>query len=154
MTLEVRHYFAYGSNMNVARATKRRLRYNQILRGKLDGFALKFNKRSRHVPVSGRANIVQQLGSTVFGVIYSLEHPADIVRMDQFEHAPVDYRRLIVEAKTDDIPVPCWTYFANHHVIDNSLLPERSYVHHLLAGREYLPKEYVFEIESVCCLDR
>lgn len=139
--------------MNAVRVTKRCLQYNCVSSARLDGFALRFNKRSRKSPVSGRANIEQEAGSTVFGVLYRLEQPDEIIKMDRFEHAPVDYRRLIVEVLAGGKAVSSWTYFANARVVDNSLMPERSYLNHLLAGRDYLPEEYVFDLESVVCSD-
>ncbi len=139
--------------MNAVRVAERRLQYDQVSSARLDGFALRFNKRSRKSPVSGRANIVQEAGSTVFGVLYRLVQPNEIVKMDRFEHAPIDYRRLIVEVVANDHAVASWTYFANDRVVDNSLVPQRSYLIHLLAGREYLPEEYVFDLESVVCSD-
>ena len=153
MPLTVQHYFAYGSNMNSDRVAERCLRYDQVASARLNGFALRFNKRSRKLPVSGRANIVQKDGATVFGVLYRLEHPNEIVKMDRFEHAPIDYRRLIVEVEADGQAVACWTYFANQRVVDNSLVPQQSYVNHLLAGKKYLPQEYVDELESIVCTD-
>ena len=139
--------------MNAVRVSERRLQYDQVSSARLDGFALRFNKRSRKSPVSGRANIVQEAGSAVFGVLYRLVQPNEIVKMDRFEHAPIDYRRLIVEVVANDHAVASWTYFANDRVVDNSLVPQRSYLIHLLAGREYLPEEYVFDLESVVCSD-
>lgn len=139
--------------MNAVRVAERRLQYDQVSSARLDGFALRFNKRSRKSPISGRANIVQETGSTVFGVLYRLVQPNEVVKMDRFEHAPIDYRRLIVEVVANDHAVASWTYFANDRVVDNSLVPQRSYLMHLLAGREYLPQEYVFDLESVVCSD-
>lgn len=139
--------------MDVARVTERCLKYDQVTGARLDGFALRFNKRSRNSPVSGRANILQETGSSVFGVLYRLRKAEEIVKMDRFEHAPVDYRRLIVEVIVNNQSVACWTYFANHRVVDNSLKPQKSYVCHLLAGRKFLPKGYVEKLESVVCLD-
>ncbi|MYD81157.1 MAG: gamma-glutamylcyclotransferase [Gammaproteobacteria bacterium] len=139
--------------MNALRVTKRGLQFVQVSSARLNGFALRFNKRSRMSPVSGRANIVQEAGSTVFGVLYQLAQPHEIVKMDRFEYAPIDYRRLIVEVMANGHAVASWTYFANDRVVDNSLVPQRSYLKHLLAGREYLPEEYVFDLESVVCSD-
>lgn len=82
-----------------------------------------------------------------------MERPEEIVKMDIFENAPADYRRLIVEVTTGRQSVACWTYIANRRVVDNSLVPQQSYVNHLLAGREYLPKEYVAGLELVVCSD-
>ncbi|MCY3885678.1 MAG: gamma-glutamylcyclotransferase [Gammaproteobacteria bacterium] len=153
MSFNLRHYFAFGSNMNVARVTERALNCGPATGARLDGFALRFNKRSRNTPVSGRANIFQETGSKVFGVLYQLEKPAEIVKMDRFEHAPVDYRRIVVEVIVDNQAIACWTYIANDRVVDNSLMPQESYLRHLLAGREFLPKEYVKKLELVVCLD-
>lgn len=139
--------------MNSARVTERCLQYDSVCGARLDGFALRFNKRSRKAPVSGRANIVKEEGATVFGVLYRLKQPDEIVKMDRFEHAPVDYRRLLIEVIANKQAVSCWTYFANARVVDNSLMPQRSYLNHLLAGREYLPTDYVIDLESVVCSD-
>lgn len=150
---ELHYYFAYGSNMNVIRARERKLRFNGVASARLDGFELKFNKRSRLHPVSGRANIVRRSGSVVHGVIYELCSPADIVVIDPYEHVPIDYRRIVVEAITKEVPVSCWTYVANPSVVDNSLRPTRTYLGHLLAGRKFLPGNYLKNLARVDCLD-
>ena len=150
---EVHYYFAYGSNMNVNRARERKLRFINVSSAWLHGFNLKFNKRSRNQPVSGRANVVQRSDSLVYGVLYQLISPSEIVSMDPYEHAPIDYRRMIVEVKSADSTVSSWTYVANPAVLDNSLLPTRSYLDHLIAGRDYLPKTYVSKLDRMACVD-
>ncbi len=150
---QVHHYFAYGSNMNENRARERKLHFTSVSCAQLDGFVLKFNKRSRKTPISGRANVMQQTGSVVYGVLYHLCTPTNIVTMDPYEHAPVDYRRIIVEISAPEFSGPSWLYVANPSVVDNSLLPSRSYLKHLLAGRSFLPKSYLEELARVACLD-
>ncbi len=149
----VQCYFAYGSNMNTERVHERGLAISNVQSGRLSGFRLKFNKRSRIPPPSGRANIVQEDSSEVFGVLYRLGSESEIVKMDRFEHAPIDYRRLIVEVQTETGPIPSWTYIANPRAIDDSLQPTRSYLNHLLAGRSMLPDHYVAQLETVSCID-
>ena len=139
--------------MNVRRARARILQFNRVASARLDGFKLKFNKRSRLQPVSGRANIVQRMDSVVYGALYELCSPADIVLIDPFEYAPIDYRRLVVEAIGSQATVPCWTYVANASAIDNSLRPTRTYLGHLLAGRKFLPNDYLERLARVDCLD-
>ena len=153
MPLIVHYYFAYGSNMDTNRVEERGLGYTEVVGGCLNGFKLRFNKRSRLKPVSGRANLQQCSKSSACGVLYKLQDPSDVVVMDSFEHAPVDYRRLIVEVHTAHQPVAAWTYFATPRATDNSLKPQRSYLNHLLAGRDFLPNEYVAMLENVDCVD-
>ena len=149
----VQCYFAYGSNMNTERVHERGLATLNVQSGTLPGFRLKFNKGSRILPLSGRANIVQEDSSEVFGVLYRLGSETEIVKMDRFEHAPIDYRRLIVEVQTETGSIPSWTYIANPRAIDDRLQPTRSYLNHLLAGRSMLPDHYVAQLETVSCID-
>ena len=139
--------------MNVDRVVERALSFEEVSAARLDGFQLKFNKRSRATPVSGRANISRDCGSTVFGVLYRLQQPEDIMSMDAFEHAPIDYRRRIVEVQSRESTVTCWTYIANDRVVDDTLKPTRTYLNHLIAGHPYLPNAYVKQLKQVSCMD-
>ena len=140
--------------MDADRVLQRGLDFDSAVGAKLCGFELRFNKRSRVTPVSGRANLAQRHGSVTHGVLYGLKHPSHIVNMDPFEHAPIDYRRLIMEVESEHGMVVCWTYIANPSVVDESLKPVRSYLNHLLAGRSFLPHDYVAQLESIECNER
>ena len=137
--------------MNPERVYARGLKFTQYRAAQLHGFALRFNKRSRKKPGFGSANIVAEPGSYVAGILYELVSPAELARMDPYEHAPMDYRRFIVEVQVDNCPVAAWTYIAQAHVTDDKLKPASSYLEHLLARKDLLPNDYVDMLEAVEC---
>lgn len=147
-----RHYFAYGSNMNPARVRERGIVFDRVLPGILRGVRLAFDKRSRTREGAGHANIRFSRGDEVAGVLYRLESPEEILRMDPFEVAPRHYGRDAVSVRTAEGEVAAWTYFANAAVTLPGLKPPRWYLDHMLAGREYLPRDYVLRLEAVECL--
>ncbi len=136
------HYFAYGSNMNPERVGARELAVEgRPEPGLLHNYELRFNKISRYRPGAASANIVASFGCTVTGVLYRLRRSQDIKSMDVFENSPEDYAREVVFVHTcgDAIEgegkvIAAWTYVAKPHAIDDSLLPTREYVAHLLAS--------------------
>lgn len=148
-----RYYFAYGSNMNPARMTARGLRFDRIANATLAGVRLTFDKQSREHPRSGHANLTFDRASRAEGVLYRLQDAREIHRMDPFEAAPVNYSRDVVVVESDGECVAAWTYFANAAVIRNGLRPERSYLDHLLAGREYLSPLYFAWLSGTACVD-
>ncbi len=140
------HYFAYGSNMNTARVAERGLATGRVQRAVLPGYALVFDKVSRAHPECAHANIVYAPGEVVEGLIYQLARTQEILKMDRFENAPVNYGREVVEvtAEVDGVgaPIAAWTYFANAHARKPGLLPPASYLAHLLKGEPYLSADY------------
>lgn len=146
-------YFAYGSNMNPARVWERGLRIVRAEAARLPGFCLCFDKCSPAHPGVGHANVVRAAGETVEGVLYWLADDREIVKMDPFERAPVNYSRERVEVQTATGPLWCWTYFANPAVRRQGLLPPRSYLCHLLAGRPYLSPAYFEKLARVPCVE-
>ena len=148
-----RFYFAYGSNMNPARVTARGLRFDQVSRAVLSGVRLSFDKQSREHPRSGHANLTFDRASRSEGVLYRLRDAHEICRMDSFENAPVNYSRDVVIVESDGERVAAWTYFANVAVIRPGLRPERSYLDHLLAGRDYLSPRYFAWLSGIACVD-
>jgi hypothetical protein len=153
-------YFAYGSNMNPSRVRERGIDFRSAVGARLSGFALAFDKSSKQHAGLGHANLLFAPGSTVEGVLYSLESATEITKMDPFESTPINYSREVVqvqclEASQDihaatsgaigDGPsglVSSWTYFANAAVRKPGLLPPRSYMNHLLEGRPFLSPDY------------
>ncbi|MAT50196.1 MAG: gamma-glutamylcyclotransferase [Porticoccaceae bacterium] len=148
------YYFAYGSNMNPARMAQRGLAVEAAMPGRLEDMVLRFNKRSRHNPRWGCANIAWARGNTVEGVLYRLADPDQIVKMDPFEGAPRYYsrERFPVITGCGEV-VHAWTYVANRANIDEGVMPLRWYLGQLLAGREFLSNTYLAMLESVPCLD-
>ena len=136
-------YFAYGSNMDSARMNQRGLHVQSAQAGQLEGFALRFNKSSKHHTGIGHANIVFAAKQQVEGVLYELETNEEILKMDPFENAPINYSRDLVRVKVSGgMTQWAWTYFANPAVLQDGLLPSREYLDHLLAGESYLSKAY------------
>jgi len=144
-------YFAYGSNMDPARVVDRGIRFTQISSAVLADYVLRFNKRSRNQQGAGHANIVVELGGRVEGVLYQLESPNEIEKMDVFEHVPTNYTREVVSVETQTDTLDVWTYFANPEVVLSGLKPPCWYLAHLLSGRAYLSDRYIEMLESVKC---
>jgi hypothetical protein len=135
--VRIARYFAYGSNMNPARVRDRGLRVRALLGGSVEDLDLVFDKRSRD-HASGHANLVRRPGHRAEGVLYELRDEAEILRMDPFESAPVNYSREVMNVRTALGTVPAWTYFANPAVRRAGMRPERAYLDHLLRGRPWL----------------
>lgn len=138
----IARYFAYGSNMNPERVRERGIVFGAALGARLDGYRLAFNKSSSRHPGVGHANIVFDPEAVVEGVLYWLDGPAEIQKMDSFESTPINYSRDIIEVATEHGVESTWTYFANPAVLAADLKPPRAYLNHLLAGREYLSPAY------------
>ncbi len=144
-------YFAYGSNMNPRRMADRGLAVEEIMAGRLNDMVLQFNKRSRHNPTWACANVGFCRGKTVEGVLYRLADRRQIELMDPFEGAPRYYSRERFPVHTDRGLIHAWVYVANPAVIDDTVLPLKWYLDHLLAGRDYLSPEYLARLETVAC---
>jgi cation transport regulator ChaC len=148
-----RYYFAYGSNMNPARVAQRGLRFDQVTGAAMHGVRLTFDKQSREHPHCGHASLTFAPGARTEGVLYRLDSGREIERMDRFEAAPVNYSRDVVWVHTDAGELAAWTYFANAAVIRAGLRPERTYLNHLLAGRDFLSAAYFDWLSRVPCVD-
>jgi len=151
--LIVRHYFAYGSNMNVERVRARRMPFVSVTSGRIGDYELLFDKVGRDHQTQAHANIAPRAGSVVEGVVYELSDPNDIQVMDQFEYTPVNYSRDVIRVETRAGMIQAWTYFANPAVRRAGLRPERSYLEHLLLGARYLSADYLAGLRAVQTLD-
>lgn len=145
------YYFAYGSNMDATRMRARELRVSDAVSGRLSGFGLRFNKRSRHNPSWACANIVYARDEQVEGVLYQLADHGEIAKLDPYEGTPVYYSREYFLIEVAEGLRPAWTYVANPASIDNQLLPARWYLEHLLAGRTFLSDAYYARLAATPC---
>ena len=136
-------YFAYGSNMNPARMRARGLEFVSAEAATLPSFRLVFNKQSHCKPTVAYANIQPCCKSHVEGVLYTLRNVNDLSLMDHFEGTPVRYSRERFIVQTQSGPRATWVYIANPAFINNNLLPESTYLAHLLAGSEFLSSQYL-----------
>lgn len=146
-------YFAYGSNMNPERVAERGLRVVRAEGAVLSGFRLLFDKHAAAHAGCGHANIVYQPGERVEGVLYWLVDAGEIVKMDPFERAPINYSRDVVHVHTSSGLVTTWTYFANSAVRRAGLKPPRSYLNHLLAGAPHLSAGYLEMLRRWDCVE-
>ena len=135
-------YFAYGSNMNPQRMRTRGLSFSEALAGQLQGYELSFNKRANDRPGTAYANIRHRQNAVVEGVLYRLDDPAEILKMDPFEGTPIFYSRERLPVLTAQGTLPGWVYVANPAWRCDGLKPTRAYLEHLLAGRDYLSQPY------------
>ena len=148
-----RYYFAYGSNMNPARVRVRQMGFDVHMSAQLSGYELAFNKRSRKYPGAASANVMlASSASLVEGVVYRLEHAAEIQVMDPYEGYPQLYTRTELPVQTSSGSVMAWTYIANAEHVVEGLKPARWYLSHLLAGKDYLSADYYARLASVICL--
>ena len=147
----VSYYFAYGSNMNSERMSARDLQILSACSGWLEGFGLRFNKRSRRDATLACANVVYAPRERVEGVLYHLATPTEIIKLDPHEGTPFMYSRELFQVQTISSLLPAWTYIANPAVIDNTIRPARWYVEHLLAGKAFLTPECWDRIDQTPC---
>jgi cation transport regulator ChaC len=86
------HYFAYGSNMLVERlrAANRAPSARPVSHARLDGWRLRFDKRS--TDGSGKCHLEPQPGACVHGVVYRLDEN-DFRTLDQAEGVGSGYER-------------------------------------------------------------
>ena len=130
-------------------------------RAVLRGYRLLFNKRSlrESLPEAiGFANIEQDQGGTVEGILYDLGVDG-LERLDESERHPTHYGRIRVVVEADSGREECWTYKAHPEVVSDGLVPSRNYINHILAGQEFLSKQYFDALDQsqthrdkcVCC---
>ncbi|MDZ7825987.1 MAG: gamma-glutamylcyclotransferase family protein [Gammaproteobacteria bacterium] len=146
--MSVRHYFAFGSNMNPQRVRDRGLAFDHVSGAVLADAELVFDKRSADHPRSGHANVVFRRGGRVEGVLYRLADADQILRMDPFERTPINYSRDAVIVTTDGGPVHAWTYFAESSGPGPGC-PPRGRLHGPSAGRPTLAvPEWIARLEA------
>jgi gamma-glutamylcyclotransferase (GGCT)/AIG2-like uncharacterized protein YtfP len=97
-------YFAYGSNLDLARMRARAPAVGVIGPALLRGMRLTFDKRGRDG--SAKANLAEDAGSRVWGALYSLEW-THLPILDAFEP---DYERLRVSVERQGVRLAAETY--------------------------------------------
>ena len=137
--------------MNAARVAERGLEVVSAVAGRLADFALVFDKVSRQHLDIAHANITFARGNEVEGVLYELGHADEILKMDVFEAAPVNYGRDVVGVTTGEGTIWAWTYFANPAVRASGRLPSVEYLNHLLAGQPFLSATYYAGLAAQPC---
>ena len=142
------NYFAYGSNMSLARLRQRVPGARLVGRFFLDRHALRFHKAGLDCSAKCDA-FYTGMNDRIYGVLFDIpssEKPA----LDRAEGLGVGYGEKVVQLQNEQgESIEAITYFALQ--IDESLKPFHWYLNHLLVGaREAgLPSDYIKAIESV-----
>jgi len=151
-------YFAYGSNMNVARLLDGRLAQKGVamgarIGGRLDGWQLAFNKIARAPSGAGAGNIVVAPDEVVHGTLNAMPDVGLDV-LDVWEGVAGGHyeRRTLPVVRVDTgETVDAVVYVAL--LVGEGLKPTREYLGHLLAGRDLLPADYWAWLEATPTLD-
>lgn len=143
-------YFAYGSNMDKERMIERGLNFTSRQFGKLDGYKLVFNKKSKQ---GMAANIEQSNIEYIEGVLYDFPDN-ELSNLDSKEGYPNHYDRIqVVVLTSDGDSIEATTYIAKQDKIINGLSPKKEYLSHLLKGQDILSKEYFDKLKIIQTCD-
>lgn len=147
------YYFAYGSNMNPSRVEHRDMAFVDHVAGVLIDYQLCFNKQSQKYPGAASANVMRNQDGSNEGVLYRLQTPGEIERMDPYEGYPIHYDRVILPIRSSDGICKAWVYTTNAAYIAEGLQPAQWYLDHLLAGAPFLTSAYVAMLRRVECVE-
>lgn len=144
-------YFAFGANMhNSAFLERRGMRPMEWRPGCLSGYRLRFNLEGRPKGKAAPANISQEPGEEVWGVLYRIT-AADLVRLDSTEGVPGRrYRHLWLDVEDQNGErLKAVTYIADGMETDGR--PSLRYITLLREGARAhrLPEHYVRFLENV-----
>lgn len=135
-------YFAYGSNMNLEQMLGRNAFFTRRIKGWVDGYRLVFNKIASSEPGYGKANIIEDSGFQVMGVLYEVQEEA-LSTLDRFEGVSgLHYERKEMRVQTVEFGVvTAVVYLAHSSKIQNGLQPTESYAANFYAGLDILGEE-------------
>ncbi len=146
-------YFAYGSNMSLARLRQRVPSAQRLSVGSLSGHRLCFHKVSQRDGSAKCDALETDLAQDrIWGVVYRIA-PQERVLLDRAEGLGQGYRRdwvdLCLQSGED-----CRAFIYRATLIDRRLAPFTWYKQHVLIGarENELPEEYVCLIEAVYAL--
>lgn len=140
--------FAYGSNMLTARISERTPSARAVSSGKLVGYTLKWNKRSKDG--SGKCNATEtgRPVDVVWGVAFELD-VTDKMKIDELEGLGRGYGERTAKIVTENGLIRAELYYATS--IDLTVRPYDWYKDLVIAGaREHgLPEEYIETLVAV-----
>ncbi len=144
------HYFAYGSNMSLARLQARVPSATPIARATLSGHLLRFHKHSL-VDQSAKcdAYFTGLQEDMLWGVLFEIQ-ASERTYLDKAEGLHAGYEIKTVEVKPQGHEeVTAFTYYATQ--INPSLKPYDWYLHHVVTGaiEADLPAEYIHTLNRV-----
>lgn len=150
-------YFAYGSNLDWKQMKKRCPSAQFVCKATLKDHRLAFTRRSE-VRKCGVADVVNELGKSVWGVVYQIsEH--DVGSLDKSEgfgpdrerdkNSYVREERHVYEEGDTEKPLAVSIYIANKQ--KDPPLPNSDYKRLIVQGAKYwhLPEEYIGSLEQI-----
>lgn len=143
----MRHYAAYGSNLDPARMRAYCPHSPMTGTGWLEGWRLTFGGEEVLGWEGAVTTIVESPGDRVFVALYDV-HPWDAVHLDEVEGALADtYRRLTVRVATLDGAVMAWVYVLNGY---EGGLPTSWYLSEIVKAAEAAgaPEDYLRDLRS------
>ena len=133
-------YFAYGSNQDAQRLTKRKVDFDQRSVGLLPGHVCVFNKRATNGN-KAYANVMPKadMSSPLRGILYRTSETS-LQALDRFEGAPDHYRQALMKVQLESTGnwVDAVVYVAQPDRIAADLPVDRAYRDHVAAGADLL----------------
>ncbi|MDH3974282.1 MAG: gamma-glutamylcyclotransferase [Deltaproteobacteria bacterium] len=146
-------YFAYGSNLSIARISKRVPSAEPVARGYLTAHVLCFHKAGRDGSGKCDAFYTGNNRDCVLGSLYRIDADHK-VHLDRAEGLGMGYNEKSVSIYAESgQKMEAFTYYATH--IDDKVSPYHWYKGHVLIGaREHdFPEEYIEMFLSVDSID-
>ena len=143
------HYFAYGSNMSLARLRARVPSARRIGTYRLQAHGLKFHKVGRDGSGKCDAFHTRDPDHSVIGALFDID-PVEKAQLDLVEGLGSGYdEKKVYLVGGGGSEIGAFTYVATR--IDISLKPYTWYKHHVLTGarESLLPRDYVRAIEQM-----
>ena len=145
-------YFAYGSNMSIARLRARTPGASRVATAVLAGHDLRFHKRGRDG--SGKCDALHtgKDGDRVIGSVFAID-PRETRALDRAEGLGFGYaRKQVCVLGPAGEKWSAFTYYAT--AIDAALRPYSWYLHHVLVGarESRCPADYIGRIAAVDCI--
>jgi gamma-glutamylcyclotransferase len=141
-------YFAYGSNLCLARFVTRVPSARFVTQARLPQVRLVFHKRGDDG--SGKATLVPAADAAVYGALLTLED-ADLPALRRAEGYPEHYSERMVTVTTSRGTPEAITYFATDRYLDPSQLPYDWYVDLVCNGASQvgLPENCIAQLDGV-----
>jgi len=147
------HYFAYGSNMSLARLRERVPSAERLGRYALEAHELRFHKCGKDGSGKCDAFFTGKPQHRVFGVLYRID-PGEKPVLDAVEGLGVGYdeKRVLLLGPSGE-PIEACTYWALK--TDRLLKPFSWYLNHVLIGAQevQVPRHYIDRISGVECIE-
>ena len=146
------NYFAYGSNMSLARIRARVPYVRKTGVYRLAEHDLRFHMPSRDGSGKCDAFFTGNPDNSVLGVVYDIDEQSKAI-LDDIEGLGTNYleKDVLLEPLSGE-PLTARTYYA--HRIDTRLKPYFWYRYHVLIGarESSMPEAYIHHLEQVACI--